>query len=46
MTNIMIYDIEAEIIEEIADKNDLTNAEVIEMLADYIDDMKRDYDLI
>ena len=42
MTKINIYDIEAEELEKIADANDLTIAEVVEMLTDYIEDMKRD----
>lgn len=43
MTNITVYDTEAEIIERIADENDCTTAEVIEALIEYVDDMKRDY---
>ena len=42
MTNIMVYDIEANEIEKIADINDTTTAEIVEMLMAYVDDMKVD----
>lgn len=42
MTNIMVYDIEAKELEKIADINDTTVAEVIEMLMEYAEDMKKD----
>ena len=45
MTNITIYDTEAETIQRVADENDVTVAEIIEMLIDYVEDMKSDYDL-
>ena len=45
MTNITVYDTEAEDIERIADDNDMTTAEVVEALINYVDDMKRDYNL-
>lgn len=45
MTNITVYDTEAETIQRVADDNDITVAEVIEMLIDYVEDMKNDYDL-
>lgn len=46
MKKIFVYDIEEEVLEQIASANNLTVAEVISFLADYIDDMKRDYNLI
>ena len=42
MTNITVYDIEARGLEKIADANDTTIAEVVEMLMEYADEMKRD----
>lgn len=42
MMNITVYDIEAEQLEKIADANDTTVAEVIEMLMDYAEEMKKD----
>lgn len=42
MMNIAVYDIEAEQLEKIADANDTTVAEVIEMLMDYAEEMKKD----
>jgi hypothetical protein len=42
MMNITVYDIEAEQLEKIADANNTTVAEVIEMLMDYAEEMKKD----
>lgn len=42
MTRITVYDIEAEELEKIADANDTTIAEVVEMLMEYANEMKRD----
>lgn len=42
MTNIVIYDIEAEQLHKIADANDTTVAEIVEMLMDYAEEMKKD----
>jgi hypothetical protein len=42
MKTISVYDIEAEKLEEFADRNDTTIAEVIEALMDYIDEVKFD----
>ena len=42
MKSIMVYDIEADELERIADANDTTVAEVIEMLMAYAEDMKKD----
>lgn len=40
MTRISAYDIEAELIERIADENDTTTAEVIEALCEYLEEVK------
>ena len=40
MREIRVYDVEAEAIERICDDNDITEAELIEMLMDYIDEIK------
>ena len=45
MTKITVYDIEAEELEKIADVNNTTVAEVIEMLMDYAEEMKKDNEL-
>lgn len=42
MTIITVYDIEAKKLEKIADENDTTIAEVVEMLLEYAEDMKKD----
>ena len=42
MTKILVYDIEAEELEKIADANDTTVAEVVEMLMAYAEEMKKD----
>ena len=42
MTKITVYDIEAEDLHEIADANDITVAEVVEMLMAYAEEMKKD----
>ena len=42
MTNIMVYDTEAEELEKIADANDTTVAEVVEMLMEYAEEMKKE----
>ena len=42
MTNITIYDIEAIELHKIADANDTTVAEVVEMLMAYAGEMKKD----
>ena len=41
MTTITVYDIEAEELHKIADVNDTTVAEVVEMLMDYAEEMKK-----
>ena len=43
MTKIDIWDCDAEQIEKVADANDVRPAEVIEVLMDYIDDVKEAY---
>ena len=45
MRKITVYDIEAEDLEEIADANDITVADVVEMLMAYVEEMKKDNDL-
>ena len=45
MTKITVYDIEAKELEKIADVNDTTVADVIEMLMDYAEEMKKDNEL-
>ena len=45
MQNITVYDIEAKELERIADENDTTIAEVVEMLMDYAEEMKKDHGL-
>lgn len=42
MTTIKVYDIEATELEKIADANDTTVAEVVEMLMEYAEEMKKD----
>lgn len=42
MTKITVYDIEAEELEKIADANDTTVAEVVEMLMAYAEEMRKD----
>lgn len=46
MTNILVYDIEAEELEKIADANDVTVAEVVEMLMEYSEEMKKNNSLV
>lgn len=46
MTKILVYDIEAEELEKIADANDITVAEVVEMLMEYAEEMKKNNDLV
>ena len=45
MTKILVYDIEADDLEKIADANDTTVAEVVEMLMAYAEEMKKDNNL-
>jgi len=42
MTSINVFQFEADLIWSVADKNDMTAAEVVEMLCDYMEDMCRD----
>lgn len=46
MTKILVYDIEAEELEKIADANDTTVAEIVEMLMEYAEEMKRNNNLV
>ena len=45
MTKVLVYDVEAEDLEKIADTNDISVAEVIEMLMAYAEEMKKDNNL-
>lgn len=45
MTKITVYDIEANELEKIADANDTTVAEVVEMLMEYAEEMKKNNNL-
>ncbi len=45
MQGILIYDTEAEALEKIADANDTTVAEVVEMLMEYAEEMKKNNNL-
>lgn len=45
MTNITVYDMEAEMLEKIADVNNTTVAEIVEMLMGYAEVMKVDNEL-
>ena len=45
MTKVLVYDIEAEDLEKIADENDISVAEVVEMLMAYAEEMKKDNNL-
>ena len=45
MTKILVYDIEAEDLEKIADTNDIGVADVVEMLMSYAEEMKKDNNL-
>ena len=42
MQNILVYDIEAEELERIAEDNDMTVAEVVELLMEYAKLMRRE----
>ena len=45
MTTIRVYDVEAEELEEIADTNGMIVADVIELLMEYVEEMKKDHNL-
>lgn len=45
MTKITVYDIEAEELAKIADVNDITIAEVVEMLMEYAEEVKENNNL-
>lgn len=45
MTKVIVYDIEAEELEKIADANDTSVAEIVEMLMAYAEEMKKDNNL-
>lgn len=46
MTSIRVFDVEADKIEKIAYDNHLTAADIVEMLMDYVDEMKEDNGLV
>lgn len=46
MTKITVYDIEAEDLHKIADANDITVADVVEMLMAYAEEMIKDNNLV
>ena len=46
MQKILVYDIEASGLEKIADANDTTVAEIVEMLMEYAEEMKRNNNLV
>jgi hypothetical protein len=43
MKSINIYDIEAERLEQLADINDMSTAELVELIMDYADDILEEY---
>ena len=45
MKTITVYDTEADAIERLAERNDMTTAEIVEMLIEYKDDMCAENDL-
>ena len=46
MTRVLVYDVEAEDLEKIADANDICIADVVEMLMAYAEEMKKDNNLV
>lgn len=46
MQKILVYDIEAEELEKIADANDIAVAEVVEMLMEYAEEMRKNNNLV
>ena len=42
MKTISVYDIEADAIEKISEDNDIPECEIIEMLMEYVEQMKQD----
>ncbi len=45
MTKVLVYDVEAEELEKIADINSMSVADVVEMLMAYAEEMKKDNNL-
>lgn len=45
MKYITVYDVEADELEKLAEDNDTTIAEIVEMLMEYKDDMKTGFNL-
>lgn len=46
MQSINVYDVEAKAIQKLAEENDTTTAEIVEMLMSYVNEMKEDYNLV
>lgn len=46
MTEIKVYETEAKTIERIAEANDMTSADIIEGLCEYMDELIADWDLV
>lgn len=46
MTRINAYDTDAQIIEKVCEDNDITECELIEMLMEFLDDVKEDNGLV
>lgn len=42
MTNILVYDVEAKQLEETAEKHDMTVAELVEMLCEYLEEVEKE----
>ena len=42
MTNVNVYDIEAELLNKVADANDTTVAEIVEALCEYMEEVKQE----
>ena len=45
MKQVLVYDDSYDVLEEIAEANDLYPAEVVDMLLDFVEAMKEEYDL-
>lgn len=45
MRQVLVYDDSYDVLEEIAEANDLHPAEVVDMLLDFVEAMKEEYDL-
>lgn len=45
MKQVLVYDDSYDVLEEIAEANDLYTAEVVDMLLDFVEQMKAEYSL-